>query len=161
MLPDTATNNFRFLAAEYVEAAIDFPHLKAITLAQWALESGWGTARLAAQYFNYAGMKWRPYMNSFATPIMYAAHDGKEKYCHFLSNRHFIDGFWFRLDCEPAYKGWRNHTSTAEQFIEFVGPIWVDGLDGTRYAVQRAYFQDVKKICALRTQDIFDPPSEE
>lgn len=159
MLPDTATGNFRLLATEYADHPIEFPHLKAVTLAQWAKESGWGTSRLAAQYLNYAGAKWREYMRDYATPIMYAAHDGKTRYCEFRSHAHFIDGYWARLDIEPAYEGWRDHTETPESFIAFVGPIWVTGEREPSAAGDR-YVEDVLRICAARTDDLFSPPED-
>src|SRR5690606_11530320 len=63
------------LASEAVE------RLKGITLAQWIEESGWARSQLAAQHFNYAGMKGiaeveRILREAPATKVRYRAHDG-------------------------------------------------------------------------------------
>jgi len=47
-------------------AVIPAPALRMVTLAQWILESGRGTSRLATEYGNFAGLKWRPEMQGFA-----------------------------------------------------------------------------------------------
>eukprot|EP00898_Chlorokybus_atmophyticus_P001810 jgi/Chlat1/262/Chrsp1S03051 len=45
------------------------PELKAVTLAQWLLESGRGNSRLSAHHCNYGGLKWRQEMAGLAIPI--------------------------------------------------------------------------------------------
>ena len=54
--------------------------LKTIVLAQWILESGRGKSSLAVNHFNFAGLKWRKEMKSFATAVNYGAHDGLTQY---------------------------------------------------------------------------------
>src|ERR1700704_6205252 len=89
MLPLTASPNFVTLAETYRDYSIVFPKLKGVTLAQWALESGWGMTRLAKQYHNYAGMKWGKIDGAFGEPIMY----GGQKYTGFTSPTMFIEGY--------------------------------------------------------------------
>ncbi|MHC2623050.1 N-acetylmuramoyl-L-alanine amidase [Bradyrhizobium huanghuaihaiense] len=112
------------LRAAYAAMSIEHPHMKAITFAQWALESGHGTSLLAKNHLNFAGMKWRPFMSDVASKVWYNAHDGGEFYCAFASLQNFVAGYWLRLDRHPSYHGWRQHAATPEAFINFIGPIW-------------------------------------
>lgn len=111
------------LVKTYAETDIEFPHLKEITLAQWMLESGRGTSRLATDHLNFGGLKWREEMQGFATPVEYDAHDGRENYCKFDNLEQFIRGYWRFIERSP-YQGWRDHINPAEEFIEFIGPIY-------------------------------------
>lgn len=122
--PDRYSDAFWELAQRYRTLGIDHPHLKGVTLAQWALESGYGQSVLAKQHLNFAGMKWREVMKPFATPISYQAHDGREDYCSFKTVDDFIKGFWARLDLMTPYAGWRDHAGTPESFIKFIAEIW-------------------------------------
>jgi hypothetical protein len=131
--PVTATEDFRSLAYLYAATDIEFPHLKGVTLAQWALESGWGTSNLARQHRNYAGMKWRKADAQFGNAQPYTAHDGRTEYTHFNRNLDFIRAYWNRLDGVSAYAGWRQHTGSPEDFIGFIGPIWVGRGVNPRY----------------------------
>ena len=60
---------FDDLVARYKATGIAFPSLKAVTLAQWILESRRGTSDLATQHLNFAGLKWRAEMVGFAIPV--------------------------------------------------------------------------------------------
>ena len=117
------TDQFKSLVASYLDADIEFSALRAVTVAQWTAESGYGGSRLATDFLNFAGLKWRPEMTGFATPVDYAAHDGTEQYCRFESLQAFIRGYWHFLTRAP-YAGWRAHTATGEEFIRFIGPIY-------------------------------------
>jgi hypothetical protein len=117
------TEEFKTLVKEYLDADIEFANLRAVTVAQWTLESGYGRSSLAADFRNFAGLKWRSEMNGYATPVDYAAHDGTEKYCKFATRKKFVAGYWHFLDRSP-YDGWRDHTDTPEDFIRFIGPIY-------------------------------------
>lgn len=114
---------FNQLVKIYAETSIDFPQLKEITIAQWLLESGRGTSRLAIEHRNFGGLKWRAEMAGFAIPVDYQASDGLDKYCEFESLEAFIKGYWHFLERSP-YEGWRNNTGSAEEFINFIGPIY-------------------------------------
>ena len=78
---------FKQLAKTYLllDPDIEFPYLKAVTLAQWILEGGRNPSPLAREHFNFGGLKWREEMrgtplNSSATPVRYLAHDGWDVY---------------------------------------------------------------------------------
>lgn len=130
-LPKTAHQGFRTLGGVYMANAIEFPDLKAVSFAQWALESGWGRSSLASKFNNYGGAKWRTYMAPYAKSVAYTAHDGRTDYCRFANHTMWIEGYWARFDLEPAYRGWRKHTSTPQTFLNFIGPIWL-GMGATK-----------------------------
>jgi hypothetical protein len=117
------TQEFKSLVRDYLDTDIEFPNLRPVTIAQWTLESGYGRSRLASDFRNLAGLKWRSEMTGYATPVEYEAHDGTEKYCKFASLKKFIAGYWHFLDRSP-YDGWRDHAASAEAFIRFIGPIY-------------------------------------
>jgi hypothetical protein len=128
MLPSNVTPAFQQLVLTYYALPIEYPHLKQVTVAQWAKESGWGNSGLAKDGLNYAGMKWRPYMSEFgAISFPYKAWDGVDDYGAFNKQEDFIRAFWRRFDIIPAYKGWRKHSGTPESFIRRIGPSWVGG----------------------------------
>jgi murein DD-endopeptidase MepM/ murein hydrolase activator NlpD len=130
---------FNQLVNLYSRTNIEFPQLKDVTIAQWLLESGRGTSRLAIEHFNFGGLKWRPEMAELATPVDYVASDGKDKYCKFDSLEKFIKGYWRFLDRSP-YEGWRNNTNSPEAFVRFVGSI---------YATDKNY---VSKVLSLQDE---------
>lgn len=152
-LPETAEPHFADLTEWYQDLSIEKSSLKAITLAQWALESGWGSSELSDRYNNYAGMKWRDFMSDWAKPVYYTAHDGVELYCSFASPEDFINGYWARLDLIPwAYGEWRDHSETPQKFINYIGGTWV----GTKHRKGREiYVEKVLRIWATRTRDLF------
>ncbi|HEY6995590.1 MAG TPA: N-acetylmuramoyl-L-alanine amidase [Xanthobacteraceae bacterium] len=117
------TDQFKSLVRDYLGMEVEFPGLRAATVAQWTLESGFGTSGLATDHLNFGGLKWRSEMQGFATPVDYTAHDGAEKYCKFSSLPAFLKGYWHFLD-RPPYAGWRSHTGSASDFMHFVGPIY-------------------------------------
>lgn len=155
-LPNTATHDFMDLLVAYKARKIEFPHLKQITFAQWALECGWGSTNLARHHKNYGGAKWRKYMEKYAIPVSYEAHDGRTNYCHFETYEDWIDGYWARFDLENMYKGWRNHVSTPEAFIKFIGPIWV----GTTPEGKATYVRHVLKINQQIADMFVEKPNE-
>lgn len=115
---------FDSLVARYKAVDIAFPSLKSITLAQWILESGRGTSRLAKDHLNFGGLKWRSEMVGFATPVQFEAHDGLDFYCKFATLDAFILGFWRFLDRSP-YEGFEEEAAKSpEAFIRFIGPIF-------------------------------------
>lgn len=113
---------FKQLAQAYRRAAIDYPQLKAVTLAQWALESGWGTSDLAVKHYNFGGLKYRPEMAAYAGKVLYKGED----YCKFASLEKFLQGYWAFLRRSP-YAGWEQRTASAAVFINFIGPIYCPG----------------------------------
>jgi hypothetical protein len=124
------------LAEIYTKTDIKYPQLKAVTLAQWMLESGRGTSQLAREHFNFGGLKWRNEMTGFATRIIYQASDGSDAYCKFASLEAYIKGYWRFLERTP-YNGWETRTNTPEAFIEFIAPI---------YSGDRNYISKIKNL---------------
>jgi hypothetical protein len=98
---------WRRLVTEAKRATIEFPKLRAVTLAQWVLESGRGASELAKRHNNFAGLKFRDRMAGFAEPVEHAAHDGVDTYCKFTTPKTFITGYWHFIGAGP-YDGWRN-----------------------------------------------------
>lgn len=141
-LPLTASQKFVDLMKVYKRTAIEFPHLKAITYAQWGLESGWGMSGLAQKYNNFGGAKWRPYMAPYGTSVVYNAHDGRTPYTNFTDLEAWVKGYWARFDLENMYKGWRGHTATPKDFLGYIGPIWL----GLGDDAGRVYIRDVTLI---------------
>lgn len=80
----------------YAQTDIDMPSLKAVTVAQWMLESGRGSSDLATRHMNFSGLKWRAdRMEGIdATPVQYEADDGVGTYTKFGSLGAFIEGYW-------------------------------------------------------------------
>src|SRR5688572_13112534 len=113
----------RRLAQVYAGESIRYPHLKAVTLAQWMLESGRGTSNLAKLHYNFGGLKWRSEMGLFATRVMYTAHDGPDAYCKFATLENFIAGYWAFIGRAP-YSGWETQVGTPQEYIRFIGPIY-------------------------------------
>lgn len=109
--------------------------LKSIVLAQWAEESGWGTSRLAAEHFNFAGMKALsevgPILEQLAAQkVWYEAHDGFDWYLRFAGPEDFIKGYFMFLDRSP-YRGWRAAARRSpHDFIRFIGRVWSNGNPG-------------------------------
>ncbi len=127
---------FKKLAKVYQQTDIQYPHLKAVTLAQWALESGWGNSLLATEYLNFGGLKYRKEMKPYANKISYEAHDGVDFYCEFSGLKEFIHGYWAFLHRSP-YEGWEDHAESPEDFMGFIGPI---------YCPRKGYVEDVLKL---------------
>ena len=84
--------------------------LKQVTLAQWLLESGRGTSKLAQEGNNFAGLKWRPAMQGFATPlqIQVPSEPNPVEFCKFADVEAFIVGYWKFLTRSP-YRGLVDH----------------------------------------------------
>jgi N-acetylmuramoyl-L-alanine amidase len=118
-----ANNLLQKLATIYAGDDVRYPQLRAVTLAQWMLESGRATSKLAKLHYNFGGIKWRKEMAAYATRIKYEANDGVDFYCKFATIENFITGYWAFLNRSP-YSGWEEHTDTAEDFIRFIGPIY-------------------------------------
>lgn len=116
------------LAAVYAGQAIRHPQLKAVTLAQWMLESGRASSALATLHYNFGGLKWRPEMGLYATPVDYQAHDGLDRYCKFATLESFVQGYWAFINRAP-YSGWEQHVESGARFIRFIGPIYTPSPD--------------------------------
>lgn len=153
MLPQVASKNFVTLAEQYRDYSIAFPKLKGVTLAQWALESGWGKTKLAQVHGNYAGMKWGQVDSQFGTPVMY----GGSKYTSFTSPTMFIEGYWNRVLNSSAFNDWHGHLDDPTTFITWITPMWLTGrrTDGSLLADEQRYIKDVLDIRKRRTEEFF------
>lgn len=155
----TASKNFVTLSDVYRDLAIEFPSLKGITLAQWAMESGWGQSGLSAKHQNYAGMKWGKVDAEFGGPLQY----GNTKYTEFTSPSSFIHAYWHRLDNVGVFKGWRLRAEVGpEAFLTFITPGW---LTGRSFATplttpERGYVEQVTGIWTRRTRELFQQGKE-
>ena len=109
---------FLELVKIYATKQIEVNAFKAVTIAQWLLESGYGTSALFMKYNNAFGMKWRKEMLPYGEPIMYDAHDGSTEYVNFRSLDSSIDGYWAFIN-RSVYDGWKN-SPTPEHFIRFI-----------------------------------------
>lgn len=109
------------LVKVYAETDIEFNNLKEITIAQWMLESGRGSSKLAQEHNNFAGLKWRDEMKSSpgASEISYEAHDGETGYCKFDSIESFIKGYWHFLD-RNVYDGWKWKANSPKDYLRFI-----------------------------------------
>lgn len=161
-LPPNAGKNFLLLAEQYGDYQLEFPILKAVTLAQWADESGWGNTKLSSVYGNYAGMKWGSSTRHFGSPVRYAG----EAYAQFTALTSFIEAYWARLDDVEAYKGWRRFADNPEAFLMYITPPWLTGrapaigapteeLKAFLNAAELKYVREILAITARRTADLF------
>jgi hypothetical protein len=148
----TAGAEFHELLRVYRSLRIEFSHLKDITFAQWAHESGFGASRLARLHKNFAGMKWRPEMSPIAHKVYYRPdHDPVDtEYCGFPTLEAFVRGYWRRLDLPslPYAKtngGWRAHSGNPSDFIEFIGPIWAPE-GGDNSPLNSGYIRKVRAV---------------
>lgn len=112
----TGWNN---LIAEYGKYDLKHPALRIVTIAQWALESGFGESALAKQHLNFSGLKYRKRMEGFAEPVDYMAHDGEDVYCKFDSPGAFIRGYWHFIESGP-YAGWEDFSEDPIGYIAFL-----------------------------------------
>ena len=102
-----------------LKASAQNVELKSIVLAQWILESGRGTSRLASKFYNFGGLKWREEMRPYASPISYEAWDGRTDYIEFSSPEKFIQGYWHFINRYP-YKGWNKFKKDPHGYIKFI-----------------------------------------
>ena len=151
-LPPNATANFRALLETYEETPIEFPKLKGVTLAHFAIQSAWGKTSLAARYLNYASLKWVPTITQpGASPILY----DKERYAAFTNHGCFLGCYWDQFEAKAAYANWRAYTGSARDFMTYITPIVHSGRapwttdeppKGYLTADERRYLRDVLQV---------------
>ena len=116
--PTEFEHNMTEISVAYYKAEIEYLNLKAVTLAQWILESGWGKSELAKKHNNYAGLKWRGDLDvEGAGSVEYNAHDGQDLYAKLPSLEKFVEYYWKFLD-RDVYSGWRVHADDPKAFIQ-------------------------------------------
>jgi len=120
-------------------SSIQHQSLREVTLAQWLLESARATSELAVSANNFAGLKWRDEMNSFATKLLIKVPSEPipVEFCQFTAIDVFLTGYWRFLTRSP-YKGLEDHTNTPANFIGF--------LQRKGYAADRDYVTKVLKL---------------
>lgn len=116
---------FEKLVRVYANKNIEYPNLKAVTLAMMILESGRGKSDLAKVHKNFAGLKYRKEMKNYAKKVRYGDGDGDNSwfYCKFDNHSRFIDGFWAFLDRKP-YRGWRKKSYSSKAFINKIASVY-------------------------------------
>lgn len=128
---------------------IEFPELKSIALAQWILESNRGTTKLASDYFNFGGVKYREELVSKvpgATKVWYTAHDGPDWYFHLKSPEQYVDLYWAFIERAP-YKGWREAAAKGpEAYIRFIAQCGYMGGPGAPQAKKDEYADKILNI---------------
>ena len=129
----TYTNDWVGLIKAYVNYDKTANHFKVASLAQWILESGRGTSDLALQHLNFGGLKWRPEMKGYATPVLIKVPSESEpvEFCKFTSVEAFIAGYWQFISRAP-YIGWERY-ETAESYLQHIF--------NSGYAVDTGYLQ--------------------
>ena len=116
------SDNWKELVKAVAATKVKHSSLKAIALAQWALESGWGESDLAQKHNNYAGLKYRQRMKNHAKPVDYLASDGEDTYCEFSSIEAFIKGYWHFIDSGP-YDEWESYSDNPLGYIRYIREI--------------------------------------
>lgn len=98
-----------------------YTHLKEVSLAQWLLESGRATSKLADEHNNFAGLKWRKEMTPFATEKMIKVPSEPEEvaFCFFEGIDKFLRGYWKFLT-RSRFEGLEENTKNPETFIGFI-----------------------------------------
>ena len=98
----------------------DYAELKEATLAQWILESGWASSKLAREALNFGGLKYRKELKPYATEYEYTDWQGEtDPYCKFSSIENFILGYWAFIQ-RDVYRGWTEHTGSAADYIDYL-----------------------------------------
>ena len=98
----------------------DHAELKEATLAQWILESGWASSKLAREALNFGGLKFRKELKPYATEYSYTDWQGEtDPYCKFESVEQFILGYWAFIQ-RDVYHGWTEHTGSAADYIDYL-----------------------------------------
>ena len=116
--PAPTANGWANLVALYAKDTRPLS-VRIASLAQWILESGYGTSDLAKNHRNYAGIKYREELKDVAVPVSYKAHDGKDESAEFPSDAYFISGYW-KFIARAPYVGWEKHTATPLAYLEFI-----------------------------------------
>jgi len=117
------TQKFFQLISAYLSHDVGFKGIAAASVAQFILESGRGSSELAREFNNFAGMKWRPEMEGYATRVLVDAPSETAYFCSFGDVEEFVKGYWRFLD-RPPYDGWEEHATDPFEFIDFIAETW-------------------------------------
>jgi hypothetical protein len=134
------------LVTTYATTDIDYPRLRLITLAQWAIESHWATSELAIRHNNFGGIKYRDRMAAYGSPAHYVSRvDGPQNYCRFSNIKSFIRGYWHFIRTGP-YRGWEEF---GNEPLGFIGHLKKVG-----YAEAADYLPRVQRVYEGFLEDI-------
>lgn len=129
--------------------------IKAVTLAQWMVESGHGRSGLAWMHGNFGGLKWRPDLQGVSVPARYDAHDGLDEYCSFDTPAGFIKGYFRFLD-RKAFRGW--HRDVAQSYnAESACRAYLRKLKANGYATDPQYEAKVLRLLPQAKALLRDP----
>jgi len=117
------SGKFKKLIKTFLRNESGYEDIFPASVAQFILESGRGSSKLAQRHNNFAGLKWRPEMQGVATKALVEAPSETAYFCSFSSIGKFVEGYWRFLDRSP-YDGWEEHSDDPYSFIDFVAPIW-------------------------------------
>lgn len=138
---------FTFLS----EAKPDCINLFEFTLAQWALESGWGKSGLAQEFNNFGGMKFRPCIEKrFPEGRLYKDWEGEERLYFYLDDLSYYPMLYFAFIGRSPYKGWTVHRANGRDFIKFIAKC---GYCGSMPGVEK---QDVPEAYAKKIESIVE-----
>jgi Mannosyl-glycoprotein endo-beta-N-acetylglucosaminidase len=107
------------LVLAYRDAAVPAPAVKAVTLAQWMLESSRGTSELALQHNNFAGLRYVDDMSTLAARVRVETAESDGAFCTFTSIAAFMQGYWLFIQ-RPHFAGWQRFEDDPARFIDFI-----------------------------------------
>jgi len=115
-------------------------------VAQWILESDRGFSHLAVSFKNFAGIKYRDELFSFASPefIKVPSEPAPVQFAKFPAPYNFVHGYIRFLKRSP-YIGW-DKTPNSEAFIEHIGKVWAE--DPRYIRKVKALFNEANEIIA-------------
>lgn len=121
------------------------------TLAQWALESGWGDSKLATHYNNFGGMKYRRELaDEFPTHAPYTDWSGEEVPYFLLDTLEEWPSLYFAFIGRSVYDGWEAHKDCGHCFMRHLAK---SGYCGSMKGVKT---EDVPSAYAARIENIIE-----
>lgn len=115
-LPNQTDACFLELADAYAKTSIDKSHLRAVTLALWALKSSWGRIVLAREHNNFTQVTWRAGLAPYGKALLWTDWEGvPQNVVSFRDHRSFIKGWWKSLDyVRPE---WKRNAADPQAFV--------------------------------------------
>ncbi|MDB4330286.1 glucosaminidase domain-containing protein [bacterium] len=145
--PDSNLPLIEKLAKIYKNKEVAYPKLKAVTLAQWILESGWGKSKLAQEHNNFGGLKWRGDLGvPGVVKVRYKAWDGYDDYTKLPTVESYIDFYW-KFIGRDVYKGFEKYKDDPKGYIEFI--------NRAGYTPPLSYYKEVISLIP-KAQELLD-----
>lgn len=139
----------RFYLKYLSEVKPEYKQLFEFTLAQWALESGYGKSKLAQEFNNFGGMKFRKELSKqFPKSERYEDWSGETVPYFLLDSFEQYPELYFAFIGRWPYKGFEKHISSGRKFIKFLGKCGYCGaMDGVaKKDVPEAYAKRIELI---------------